>query len=83
MRPASTIETTPSGAEGSAPAVVKCRHHWIIESPHGPTSRGRCKLCGAEREFSNLAPDYFRDDDSPPSRIRWSGFHVDSDALDN
>ena len=34
----------------------KCRHYWIIESPNGPTSRGVCKLCGAEKEFQNFLP---------------------------
>jgi hypothetical protein len=34
----------------------KCRHYWIIESPNGPTSRGVCKLCGAEKEFQNFFP---------------------------
>jgi hypothetical protein len=31
----------------------KCVHHWIIESPHGPTSQGRCRYCGAVAEFFN------------------------------
>jgi hypothetical protein len=31
----------------------KCVHHWIIDSPEGPTSFGRCKLCGATAEFTN------------------------------
>lgn len=35
----------------------KCRHYWIIESPNGPTSRGVCKLCGAEKEFRNSFPE--------------------------
>jgi len=30
-----------------------CLHHWVIDSPDGPTSRGICKLCGAEHEFNN------------------------------
>ncbi|HEY48444.1 MAG TPA: hypothetical protein G4O13_00180 [Dehalococcoidia bacterium] len=30
-----------------------CIHYWIIESPDGPTSRGVCKHCGAEKEFRN------------------------------
>ena len=30
-----------------------CTHHWLIETPTGPVSRGRCKLCGEERDFSN------------------------------
>ena len=28
-------------------------HHWIIESPAGPTSHGVCKFCGAEKDFVN------------------------------
>jgi hypothetical protein len=38
-------------------AEVQCRHHWVIESPHGATSRGVCKHCGSEREFRNSASD--------------------------
>lgn len=34
----------------------KCRHYWVIEDASGPTSRGVCKLCGAEREFHNSWP---------------------------
>ena len=30
-----------------------CIHYWVIDSPEGPTSRGICRLCGAEDEFSN------------------------------
>lgn len=36
---------------------VGCSHHWIIASPDGPTSWGRCKYCGAEREFLNSIRD--------------------------
>jgi len=43
--------------------AAECRHHWIIESPQGPTSKGVCKLCGTEREFANYIPDLrWRDD---------------------
>ena len=35
----------------------KCRHFWVIEDASGPTSRGVCKFCGAEREFLNSWPD--------------------------
>ncbi len=38
--------------------VAICRHHWLIESAHGPTSMGICKFCGVEREFSNVPKDY-------------------------
>ena len=37
-----------------------CHHYWIIEIPKGPTSRGRCKFCGKEKEFDNLGPDSWR-----------------------
>ncbi len=33
--------------------VVECHHHWTIEEANGSTSRGVCKLCGAERVFYN------------------------------
>ncbi len=35
--------------------VVACTHHWIIETPEGPVSEGRCRICGEEREFANSA----------------------------
>ena len=30
-----------------------CQHHWVIDSPAGPTSRGVCRRCGEERDFQN------------------------------
>ena len=30
-----------------------CQHHWLIEAPEGPSSKGLCKKCGAKREFLN------------------------------
>ena len=45
---------------------VICAHHWVIETPAGPLSHGRCKLCGQDREFRN-SPDnafYWEDDAS-------------------
>ena len=44
-------------------AEVKCRHYWLIESPQGPTSKGVCLLCGAEREFYNYWRDSFWEGD--------------------
>ena len=35
--------------------VVPCPHHWIIETPDGPISTGRCRMCGEEREFAHGA----------------------------
>jgi hypothetical protein len=40
-----------------APSTPQCRHHWIIETPHGATSWGVCKVCGAKKEFPNAASD--------------------------
>jgi len=37
-------------------AKAMCTHYWVIESPQGPTSLGRCKFCGAVSEFSNYVP---------------------------
>ncbi len=33
--------------------TTQCPHHWIIETPDGPISKGKCQLCGEEREFNN------------------------------
>jgi hypothetical protein len=37
--------------------VQSCRHHWIIETPNGATSRGFCKRCGSAKRFPNAAED--------------------------
>ena len=39
-------------------AEDECHHYWLIESAEGPTSRGVCKFCGAEKEFSNSLQDF-------------------------
>ncbi|MFC1914051.1 hypothetical protein ACFLXF_02120 [Chloroflexota bacterium] len=39
-------------------AQKQCAHYWIIETSYGPVSRGACKWCGEEKEFSNLMPEY-------------------------
>lgn len=59
----------------------RCRHHWLIESPEGPTSLGICKLCGAQKEFRNSASDLLWEDDplSELSHGRWGKSH-DFDA---
>jgi len=30
-----------------------CLHHWVIEKPAGPTSKGICRQCGETRDFQN------------------------------
>jgi hypothetical protein len=51
------VDVIPEERSEDAPIfqAPTCQHHWIIESPSGPTSIGRCKLCGAERQFPNSA----------------------------
>jgi hypothetical protein len=56
--------------EPEAPVLVEgpeCRHHWLIESPHGATSWGICKHCGERREFSNSATDGLWDGEGIPA----------------
>jgi len=28
-------------------------HQWVIEPPNGPTSQGKCRICGESRSFRN------------------------------
>jgi len=42
---------------GEPASKNECKHYWIIEGAKGPTSRGVCKYCGAEREFQNSWQD--------------------------
>ena len=37
-------------------AEKTCVHHWLIEAPEGPVSKGICKKCGEEKEFQNYFP---------------------------
>ncbi len=56
--------------EADAPV---CQHHWLIETPQGATSRGRCKRCGEEREFRNSATDHLWEDESGSGYNAWRG----------
>ena len=51
----------------------QCRHHWIIESPHGATSMGRCKRCKEVREFRNSAVDTLWEGDPMSSISKMGG----------
>jgi hypothetical protein len=50
-----------------------CQHHWLIETPRGSTSHGRCKVCGEEREFRNSASDHLWEDESGSGYNAWRG----------
>jgi len=39
---------------------ARCTHHWIIPPAQGKTGKGRCKYCGAEREFLNSVTEKFQ-----------------------
>ena len=30
-----------------------CQHHWVMDRPAGPVSKGACRSCGEERDFLN------------------------------
>ena len=45
-----------------------CKHHWLIESPNGPTSQGVCKLCGMQSEFKNSMPGSGWDRGNPQAK---------------
>lgn len=65
---------TEAAATAPDTDVATCRHHWIIETPRGALSDGRCKLCGEQRQFRNSANDYIWDDDSSSSSgYGWGG----------
>jgi hypothetical protein len=66
-RPAEPEAPEVQTPEVQTPPEPTCRHHWLIESPRGALSSGRCKICGEEREFRNSANDYIWDDDSSSS----------------
>jgi hypothetical protein len=34
----------------------ECKHHWLLETPNGPTARGVCKYCGENKDFYNTWP---------------------------
>ena len=52
------LEVLSEGLEYKPGKDETCVHYWLLESAQGYKSRGRCKLCGAEREFLNSVPDY-------------------------
>ena len=49
----SQVTVTNSSPEVEPSPVKICTHHWMIESPQGETSMGKCKLCGDKRSFQN------------------------------
>ena len=71
--------------QASRPAPVEqqeevvCRHHWIIEAPTGPISRGVCQLCEEVREFKNYIEAAPWGEDAPADQPS-SRYPVDSSS---
>lgn len=59
--------------EQEIPEGPQCKHHWVIESPHGATSAGRCKVCNEVREFRNSAVDTLWEGDPMASISKMGG----------
>lgn len=70
--PNTTVQEATAAAEQPA-----CAHHWVIATPDGEMSLGRCKVCGLEKEFPNSAEDGLWERNVPKSR--WTG-RADSDS---
>jgi|GEM_PF-1319432 len=70
-------EARPLEVEGPKEADVQvedrpqCRHHWLIETPQGATSKGVCKVCGEEREFRNASTGAYWESDSSSDGKDW------------
>ena len=64
--------------------IVKdqCRHYWVIEMAHGPTSRGFCQYCGEVRDFLNVIPDFttLKRKDNPLDLPELSDIELDEDS---
>ncbi len=55
---------TETKVQGSPVSSALCRHHWVIETPNGALSSGRCKRCGVAKAFRNSSEEMQWDNDS-------------------
>ncbi|MDP9236424.1 MAG: hypothetical protein M3P30_03330 [Chloroflexota bacterium] len=62
----SIVKEAPEATEQAT-----CAHHWVIATPDGEMSLGKCKICGTEKEFPNSAEDGLWQRNVPQSR--WTG----------
>ena len=47
------VQQASRPVSGAEQLRVGCQHHWIIDAPMGPVSRGMCQVCEEVREFKN------------------------------
>ena len=64
-----TVDTKQTDQDELLPLRVTqersgCQHHWVIDPPAGPVSKGACRNCGEERDFLNYAERLY----NPPRR---------------
>jgi hypothetical protein len=57
--------------EQEAQAAV-CAHHWVLETPAGAVSRGRCRICGALKEFRNSTTDFVWEEERRSAVSFWT-----------
>jgi hypothetical protein len=78
-------ETTAAATATTTIEQPTCQHHWVIDSPRGAMSPGRCKRCGEEREFRNSTSDYVWDDDSSKEKgyTPWRGTRSSPKMIDD
>ncbi len=46
-------DTTPGAQAEPERCTSGQAHRWLIDEPHGPTSKATCKHCGAMRIYRN------------------------------
>ena len=61
----------------------ECKHHWLIESPQGPVSRGICQLCDATREFKNYIDAISWGEESSQPAANYATADASSDSSDD
>lgn len=50
----------------------ECAHHWVLEAPNGAVSHGRCRVCGAIKEFRNSTADFVWEEERKSAMKAWS-----------
>ena len=80
-----SAKTRKAAAATTTLEQPSCQHHWVIASPRGAMSEGRCKRCGEEREFRNSTTDYIWDDDSTKDKgyTPWRGSRSSPKMIDD
>ena len=61
---AQVVVTSEVGVHAQA-----CRHHWLIETPSGPVSQGRCRRCHQVRQFENHIENSPKEEESSQGRV--------------